>query len=77
MDPDDFEGHTRPSKKIPKLNKTDRRQYYEKLATTKFALSLPGLGYDCFKTWEFMTMGTIIIIERGVGLDRTVRIAVC
>jgi hypothetical protein len=49
---------------------------------------LPGLGYDCFRSvrvslspflssrldrnWEMLTMGTIGIIERGVGFDRTV-----
>lgn len=48
------------------------RHYYEKLSGTLFGLALPGLGYDCFRTWELLTMGTIVILERGVGLDRTV-----
>jgi hypothetical protein len=46
-------------------------QYYKKLATAKFGLSLPGLGYDCFRLWELLTMGTIAVIERMVGLDKT------
>ena len=32
-----------------------------------------GMGYDCFRTWEMLMMGAIPVIERGVGLDRTVR----
>ena len=71
----DFEGHA-DAPTIQKKNsliKLDRRHYYEKLGGTLFGLALPGLGYDCFRTWELLTMGTIVILERGVGLDRTVR----
>ena len=39
-----------------------------------FGLGLPGLGYDCFRTWELLTMGSIVVTERGVGYDRTVSI---
>lgn len=51
--------------------KSDRKLYYEKLVSSKFGLALPGLGYDCFRTWELLTLGTIAIVERGVGLDRS------
>ncbi len=27
------------------------------------------------RAWELMTMGTIVVLERGVGFDRTVRTA--
>ena len=68
----DFEGHidTIDSQEM-KATKTDRRRYYQKLGSAKFGVALPGLGYDCFRTWELLTMGTVIIMERGVGLDRT------
>ena len=34
-------------------------------------LCLPGLGYDTFRLWEMLTMGTVVVIERAVGFDRT------
>lgn len=59
-------------KSIPVVIDTDQRvRYYETLAAMRFGLALPGLGYDCFRTWEMLTMGTIPVIERGVGLDRS------
>ena len=53
-------------------NLETRSQYYYKLAGAMFGLGLPGLGYDCFRTWELLTMGSIVVTERGVGYDRTV-----
>jgi hypothetical protein len=62
-----------------KLNKDDflqigrlsRGGYYTAMGSAKFGLSLPGLGYDCFRLWELMLLGTIPVIERGIGFDRT------
>ena len=51
--------------------KSDRVRYYEKLSSAKFGLALPGLGYDCFRTWELLTLGTPVVTERGIGFDRT------
>ena len=50
----------------------ERSFYYQKLSSSKFVLGLPGLGYDCYRNWEAMTMGSLIVTERGVGLDRSV-----
>lgn len=72
MSVEDFEGHVNTPKEIISKTKTDRRRYYEKLASARFGLALPGLGYDCFRTWELMTMGSIIVIEKSIGLDRSV-----
>jgi hypothetical protein len=71
--PEDFEGHSDTPKAEMRKTKSDRRRYYQKLGSTKFGVNLPGLGYDCFRLWELLTMGTIVVMERGVGLDRTVR----
>ncbi len=31
--------------------------------------------YLCFyRAWELMTMGSIVVLERGVGFDRTVSV---
>ena len=73
LSPEDFEGHTDTSKEEMMKTRTDRNRYYEKLGGAKFGVCLPGLGYDTFRMWELLTMGTVIIIERAVGFDRTVR----
>jgi hypothetical protein len=69
----DFEGHDSTSKTEMKKTKVDRNRYYQKLGGAMFGVCLPGLGYDTFRMWELLTMGTVIIIERAVGFDRTVR----
>lgn len=48
------------------------QDYYDKLGTSKFCIALPGLGYDTYRLWESMTIGTIPILERGVGFDKSV-----
>lgn len=45
--------------------------YYNRLGLSKFGLALPGLGYDTYRLWESMTIGTIPIIEKGVGFDKS------
>ena len=70
----EFEGHDETPKSEMALLKVDRKRYYEKLGGAKFGVCLPGLGYDTFRMWELLTMGTVVIIERGVGFDRTVRL---
>lgn len=72
MTPQDFEGHDDTSKDEMMKTKTDRNRYYEKLGSAMFGVCLPGLGYDTFRMWELLTMGTVIILERAVGFDRTV-----
>lgn len=69
--PADFEGHDATPKNEMHKTRTNRRRYYEKLASSIFGLSLPGLGYDTFRMWELLTMGSIVVLEKGVGFDRT------
>jgi len=71
---DDFWGHSDAPKEHvsdQKKAKTNRRLYYQKLGTSIIGVALPGLGYDCFRTWELLTMGSLVVTEHGVGLDRT------
>ena len=69
-----FSGHSdeplHPAKG-PLTNKA-RIDYYRKLGTVMYGLGMPGLGYDCYRNWELLTMGSMVVIERGIGLDRTV-----
>lgn len=44
--------------------------YYLRMGTSRFGFALPGLGYDTFRLWELLTVGSIPIIEKGVGLDK-------
>lgn len=50
LSPEDFTGHIhrKPDPKAEEM-KTDRRLYYRKLASARFGLAMPGLGYDCFR----------------------------
>lgn len=68
---EDFEGHVRTPPSAKFKSRVDRSHYYAKLATARFGLSLPGLGYDCYRTWEILTVGAILVVERGFGMDRT------
>ena len=72
MSPRDFEGHSQTPKSEMSKTKTNRKRYYQKLSSAMFGLSLPGLGYDTFRMWELLTLGSVVVIERGVGFDRTV-----
>ena len=57
--------------KNPKGARLDREAYYEKLGSARLGLGLPGLGYDTFRAWELMTMGTVVVLEKAVGFDRS------
>jgi hypothetical protein len=52
--------------------KHNRFGYYLKLGSSRMGLALPGIGADCYRTWEQLTMGLVVVAERTAGLDRTV-----
>lgn len=54
---------------VPK--KVDRSLYIAMLLKSRSVLCLPGLGYDTYRLWEVLLSGSMPILERGVGLDRT------
>lgn len=75
---EEFFGHTdgvvKKSKAPPGANTEESRSaYYVQLARARFGLMVPGMGYDCFRNWEMLLMGSLGVIERGIGFDRTVR----
>ena len=56
----------------PPSSKDDDPKSYLRLLSTSFAvLAVPGLGYDTFRLWETLASGSMPVLERGVGLDRT------
>jgi hypothetical protein len=53
-------------------NKIGVTDYYMKLVKARTGIALSGLGYDTFRLWEYLTLGTVPVLEKGVGLDKTV-----
>ena len=49
-------------------SKGDEMSFYREMMRSKFVLSPGGLGFDCYRHWEAMYMGTIPVIEH---LNRT------
>jgi hypothetical protein len=43
----------------------DRLQNYRKQAEFKFVLSPSGLGIDCYRTWEAITLGCVPVLKRS------------
>lgn len=72
----DFEGHldsigNQDATKLKSELRENRRLYYERLSSGRFGLCLPGLGYDTFRAWEYLTMGAVAVLEKSVGFERT------
>jgi hypothetical protein len=45
--------------------------YVDLVARSAFTLSWPGLGWDCFRTWEALYLGSIPVLKKtGGALDR-------
>ncbi len=52
--------------------KISQTAFFLKVARSVAVLCMPGLGYDTYRLSETLLLGSMPIIERGVGLDRTV-----
>ena len=48
-----------------------QRVFYTETARSMAVLALPGMGYDTYRLWETLALGSMPVLERGVGLDRT------
>mmetsp|Transcript_6907 Transcript_6907/g.7152 ORF Transcript_6907/g.7152 Transcript_6907/m.7152 type:complete len:267 (-) Transcript_6907:220-1020(-) len=53
------------------LTKLSLPRYYSHLITARLVLCMPGLGYDTYRIWETLIAGSMPVLEKGVGLDRT------
>ena len=51
--------------------KKKSKDYYEQLAEAKFVLCPSGMGYDTYRHWEVLLMGSIPVFESSPGWDRT------
>ena len=48
-----------------------REDNYWNIATSCFVLCPSGLGYDTYRLWETLLLGSIPIVESNAGFDRT------
>ena len=49
----------------------DHRQYVAAMVQSAAVLCVPGLGYDTFRVFETLFAGSVPVLERSVGLDRS------
>lgn len=42
-----------------------------KIVSSMAVLCMPGLGYDTYRLWETLGSGSLPVLERGFGMDRT------
>lgn len=52
--------------------KKNRKELYSSLMSSRMVLALPGAGYDTYVIWEALALGAMPVLEKGIGLDRTV-----
>lgn len=45
--------------------------FTQKLMSSIGVLAVPGLGYDCWRIWESLLAGSMPVLEKGTGLDRS------
>eukprot|EP00035_Acanthoeca_spectabilis_P014200 m.270313 g.270313 ORF g.270313 m.270313 type:complete len:466 (-) comp16076_c1_seq1:67-1464(-) len=46
-----------------------RVEHYNYMLRAKFVLSFPGMGVDCYRTWETLRAGSIPILLSGMGME--------
>ena len=52
------------------------QSHFRRVTGTSYAvLCMPGLGADSYRTWESLALGAMPVMEKGMGLDRTVQAA--
>jgi hypothetical protein len=56
-------------KLVVPTRRVDHVEHYTHMLRAKFTLSLPGLGVDCYRTWEAIRAGSIPILLAGLGLE--------
>ena len=51
--------------------KADKETYRQRLTQSYASVAMPGLGYDTYRLWETLASGSMPVVERGFGMDRT------
>lgn len=63
--------HQKNVKKGSHGNKEGKLAYLGKVLKTAATICMPGLGADTYRLWESLALGVMPVLERGMGLDRT------
>lgn len=67
----------RPKTKLQFANKKDHiicnrmkpHEYFKILSESKYVISPPGYGIDCFRTWEALYLGAIPIVQKSIHTE--------
>ena len=51
-------------------NKISSEQFLSDLRRSKYVLSPPGVGEDCFRTWESVLLGAVPVVHNSSGLHK-------
>jgi hypothetical protein len=51
--------------------KMSAKTFRMKVISSIAVLCMPGLGYDTYRLWETLASGSLPVLERGFGMDRT------
>jgi hypothetical protein len=52
-------------------SKISTEAFRMKIVSSMAVLCMPGLGYDTYRLWETLGSGSLPVVERGFGMDRT------
>ncbi|MBN1242901.1 MAG: hypothetical protein JXA15_09390 [Spirochaetales bacterium] len=57
-------------------NRISIEEFQTLMASCKFALSPPGNGFDCHRTWEALYLGTVPIVKKSAWSDYFIRLGI-
>jgi hypothetical protein len=63
-----------PTYEVPSLERPPAKveaNYFQQIAEAKFVLCPSGMGYDTYRHWEVLLLGSIPVFESNPGFDRT------
>lgn len=64
-------GFNTPGAFFVSSGKLDQDKFRAKLLGSMAVLCMPGQGYDTYRLWEALASGAMPVIEKGMGMDRT------
>jgi hypothetical protein len=58
---------------MPPGSRIRRKDLYEVMISSRMILCLAGMGWDTYRLWESLLLGSVPVVERGFGMERTFR----
>ena len=69
------EEHFNSSKPFSHYTKISSKQFLSDISRSKYVLSPPGIGEDCFRTWESVLLGAVPVVHKSTGLYKLWKVA--